>query len=292
MAQSDPTLLNVLLVDDDLDDGTLILEMIKDGLGTQFTFTQATSLREAFTLFQQSTFDILLLDLDLPQSLGLDTLRQLRQAHPSSAILILSGLEDEALAVQAVQNGAQDYLIKGQVNSHALSRAIRYAVERHRVHEQVTYQAHYDHLTGLANRGLFHERLHYALARCNRNDTAIALLFLDLDQFKAINDTFGHAYGDMVLKTVASRLKKCIREVDTGVRMGGDEFAILLDEISSVENVGMIAQRLIDLVSQPMMVQDHELHVTCSIGATIYPWDCAKAQDLLKHSDTAMYRAK
>ena len=292
MAHTSPIVLNILVVDDDVDDRNLIHEMIRDGLGTQFELTQATSLNEALTLLGKSPFDILLLDLDLPHSLGLDTLRQLHQAFPSSAILILSGLEDEALAVQAVQNGAQDYLIKGQVNSQALSRAIRYAVERHRVHEQVAYQAHYDHLTGLANRGLFHERLHYALARCNRNDTAIALLFLDLDQFKAINDTFGHAYGDIVLKTVANRLKKCIREVDTGVRMGGDEFAILLDEISSVENVSVIAQRLIDLVAQPMMIQDHELHITCSIGATIYPWDCATAQDLLKHSDTAMYRAK
>ncbi len=285
-------MLNILVIDDNPEDGNATQAMLKEGLGTQFECTQATMISDALKYVKEQTFDIILLDLMLPDSLGLDTLRQFRQTNPCAAILIVSGLQDEALAVQAVQYGAQDYLIKGQVNSHTLSRAIRYAVERHRVQEQITYQAHYDHLTGLANRGLFHERLHYALARCNRNDTAIAVLFLDLDHFKNINDTFGHEYGDSVLKTVASRLKKCIREVDTGVRMGGDEFAVLLDQVQSVEDVGNIAQRLLDLLSEPIVLENHELHITGSVGVTIYPWDCANAADLLKHSDTAMYRAK
>ena len=285
-------MLKILIVDKDPQDRTLTFEMLARGLGNELDISYARQMSEALNLFEQETFQIILLDLELPDSLGLDSLRQLRQIHPSAPVLILSRLQDEALAVQAVQNGAQDYLIKGQINSQALTRAIRYAIERHRVHEQVTYQAHYDQLTGLANRGLFYERLHYSLARCHRNDTAIALLFLDLDHFKAINDTFGHEYGDTLLKTVASRLKKCIREVDTGVRMGGDEFAILLDEISSVEDVGTIAQRTLDLIAQPIVTQDRELHVTGSLGVTIYPWDCANAHDLLKHSDAAMYRAK
>ncbi len=285
-------MLKILLVDDDIEDSTSTRNMLTEGFDTQCEIRCAKSMSESLQLVEEESFEIILLDLELPDSTGLDTLRQLRQTHPGAAVLIISGLQDEALAVQAVQNGAQDYLIKGQINSQALSRAIRYAIERHRVQEQVTYQAHYDHLTGLANRGMFYERLHYSLARCHRNDSAIALLFIDLDHFKAINDTFGHDYGDDILKTVAIRIKKCIREVDTGVRMGGDEFAILLDQISSVEDVGTVAQRLLALIAQPMVVHDHELHVTCSIGVTIYPWDCAKAQDLLKHSDTAMYRAK
>ena len=285
-------MLKILLVDDDIEDSTSTRNMLTEGFDTQCEIRCAKSMSESLQLVEEESFEIILLDLELPDSTGLDTLRQLRQTHPGAAVLIISGLQDEALAVQAVQNGAQDYLIKGQINSQALSRAIRYAIERHRVQEQVTYQAHYDHLTGLANRGMFYERLHYSLARCHRNDSAIALLFIDLDHFKAINDTFGHDYGDDILKTVAIRIKKCIREVDTGVRMGGDEFAILLDQISSVEDVGTVAQRLLALIAQPMVVHDHELHVTCSIGVTIYPWDFAKAQDLLKHSDTAMYRAK
>ncbi|GJL48889.1 MAG: hypothetical protein NPIRA01_01160 [Nitrospirales bacterium] len=285
-------MLNILVIDDNMADVRITHEMLKEGLGTQFTFSHASCVGEARTYLEDQSFDMILLDLNLPDSMALDTLRELRQTHASAATLIMSGLQDEALAIQAVRNGAQDYLIKDHINSHALSRAIRYAVERHRVQEQVTHQAHYDHLTGLANRGLFYERLHYALARCHRNDAAIALLFLDLDHFKAINDTFGHEYGDIVLKTVANRLRKCIREVDTGVRMGGDEFAVLLDEVVSVDDVGTIAQRLLNLITQPMVILDHELHITGSVGMTIYPWDCAKAQDLLKHSDTAMYRAK
>ncbi|GJL56358.1 MAG: hypothetical protein NPIRA02_34900 [Nitrospirales bacterium] len=285
-------MLNILVIDDNIADVHLTHEMLKEGLGTQFTFSHASEVCIARTYMQNQTFDIILLDLNLPDSIALDTLRELRQTHARAATLIMSGLQDEALAVQAVQSGAQDYLIKGQINSQALSRAIRYAVERHRAQEQVTHQAHYDHLTGLANRGLFYERLHYALARCHRNDAAIALLFLDLDHFKTINDTFGHESGDQVLKTVAGRLRKCIREVDTGVRMGGDEFAVLLDEVVSVDDVGTIAERILNLIAQPMVVLERELHITGSVGVTIYPWDCATAQDLLKHSDTAMYRAK
>ena len=170
--------------------------------------------------------------------------------------------------------------------------AIRYAMERHRATQRITELAHYDHLTGLANRGLFYERLNCAVARCNRNDMAMALLFLDLDHFKAINDRLGHECGDSLLKTVAARIKKCIREIDTGVRLGGDEFAILLEQIVSVEDIGTVAERILQLLAQPIIVQHHQLQITASLGITIYPWDSANPQDLLSHADAAMYRAK
>ena len=285
-------MIKILLLDNECDEGLHIREMLKEGLRHQFITRHVANVTEAFLLLEQEAFDVILLDLQLPDSQGLDSLRQLRKKNPCPAVIILSGLNDETLAVQAVQNGAQDYLIKGQVNSQALARAIRYALERHRAQEQVAHQANYDHLTGLANRGLFYERLNSSLARCHRNDTAIALLFLDLDHFKSINDTFGHEYGDALLKTIGSRLKKCIREVDTGVRMGGDEFAILLDQVSSVEDVGAVAQRILDLIARPIVIHNHEIQVTSSLGITIYPWDCANAHDLMKHSDAAMYRAK
>ena len=285
-------MIKILLIDNDEADCLVVKEILKEGLSETLEIRHVTRVFEAYELGGQESYDVILLDLILPDSQGLDSLRELRRINPTAAVVILSGVMDEALAVQAVQNGAQDYLVKNQINSHALARAIRYAIERHRAHEQIAYQANYDHLTGLANRGLFHERLNYALAQCNRNGSAIALMFMDLDQFKAINDTFGHEYGDTILKTIANRLKNCIREVDTGVRLGGDEFAILLDQISSPENVATVAQRILNLVAQPIFFHDRELFVTGSLGITIYPWDCTNAQDLLKYSDTAMYCAK
>jgi len=285
-------MIKLLLVEDNHQEALRINNMLKEGLQNQFTLEQRLSVSEALDLVQQQTFQAIILDLHLPEGQSFESIPQFIQYCPEAPILILSGVEDEEQAIRAVKSGAQDYLIKGQTSSSTLCRAIRYAMERHRATQRITQLAHYDHLTGLANRGLFYERLNCAVARCNRNDMAMALMFLDLDHFKAINDTLGHECGDSLLKTVATRIKKCIREIDTGVRLGGDEFAVLLEQIISVEDVAAVAQRILQLLAQPIIVNHHQLQVTGSIGITIYPWDSANPQELLSHADAAMYRAK
>ncbi len=285
-------MIKILLVEDDHDEALMITKMLQEGLQNQFTLEQCYSVDDALELVRHESFQAIILDLHLPEGQSFDSIPQFIQYCPGAPILILSSVEDEEQAIKAVKSGAQDYLIKGQTNSATLSRAIRYAMERHRATQRITQMAHYDHLTGLANRGLFYERLNCAVARCNRNDMAMALIFLDLDQFKEINDTFGHECGDSLLKTVATRLKKCIREIDTGVRLGGDEFAVLLEQIMSVEDVALVAERILELLAQPMIVNHHQLQITGSLGITIYPWDSANPQELLSHADAAMYRAK
>ena len=285
-------MIKLLLVADDHQEALTINNMLKEGLQNQFTMEQSLSVTEALDLVQRQSFQAIILDLHLPEGQSFESIPQFIQYCPGAPILILSGVEDEEQAILAVKSGAQDYLIKGQTSSSTLCRAIRYAMERHRATQRITQLAHYDHLTGLANRGLFYERLNCAVARCNRNDMAIALMFLDLDHFKAINDTLGHECGDSLLKTVATRIKKCIREIDTGVRLGGDEFAVLLEQIVSVEDVAAVAQRILQLLAQPIIVNHHQLQITGSIGVTIYPWDSANPQELLSHADAAMYRAK
>lgn len=285
-------MIKLLLVEDDQQEALVITNMLKEGLQNQFVLEQRRSISEALTLVQQQSFQAMILDSHLPEGQSFASIPQFIQYCPEAPILILSGVEDEEQAIHAVKSGAQDYLIKGQTSSPTLCRAIRYAMERHRATQRITQLAHYDHLTGLANRGLFYERLNCAVARCHRNDMAMALMFLDLDHFKEINDTLGHECGDSLLKTVATRIKKCIREIDTGVRLGGDEFAILLEQIISVEDVGAIAERILQLLAQPIIVQHHQLQITASLGITIYPWDSANPQELLSHADAAMYRAK
>ncbi len=285
-------MIKLLLVADDHQEALTINNMLKEGLQNQFTLEQCLSVSEALDLVQHQSFQAIILDLHLPEGQSFESIPQFIQYCPGAPILILSGVEDEEQAILAVKSGAQDYLIKGQTSSSTLCRAIRYAMERHRATQRITQLAHYDHLTGLANRGLFYERLNCAVARCNRNDMAMALMFLDLDHFKAINDTLGHECGDSLLKTVATRLKKCIREIDTGVRLGGDEFAVLLEQIISVEDVAAVAQRILKLLAQPIIVNHHQLQITGSLGVTIYPWDSANPQELLSHADAAMYRAK
>lgn len=285
-------MIKLLLVEDDHKEALMINNMLKEGLQNQYTLEQRLSVSEALDLAQRQSFQAIILDLHLPEGKTFESIPQFIQYCPEAPILVLSGVEDEAQAILAVKSGAQDYLIKGQTSSSTLCRAIRYAIERHRATQRITQLAHYDHLTGLANRGLFYERLNCAVARCNRNDMAMALMFLDLDHFKAINDTLGHECGDSLLKTVATRLKKCIREIDTGVRLGGDEFAVLLEQIVSVEDVAAVAQRVLQLLAQPIIVNHHQLQITGSLGITIYPWDSANPQELLTHADAAMYRAK
>ncbi len=285
-------MIKLLLVADDHQEALTINNMLKEGLQNQFTMEQSLSVTEALDLVQHQSFQAIILDLHLPEGQSFESIPQFIQYCPGAPILILSSVEDEEQAILAVKSGAQDYLIKGQTSSSTLCRAIRYAMERHRATQRITQLAHYDHLTGLANRGLFYERLNCAVARCNRNDMAMALMFLDLDHFKAINDTLGHECGDSLLKTVATRIKKCIREIDTGVRLGGDEFAVLLEQIVSVEDVAAVAQRILQLLAQPIIVNHHQLQITGSLGVTIYPWDSANPQELLSHADAAMYRAK
>ena len=285
-------MISLLLVEDNPKEASVIKNMLKEGLQNQFTLTHSRSLSNALDLIQQNQFQAIILDSHLPDGKSFESIPQFLQFCPDAPILILSSVEEEDQAIQAVKSGAQDYLIKGQTSSSTLCRAVRYAMERQRATQRITQLAHYDHLTGLANRGLFYERLNCAVARCHRNDTAIALMFLDLDHFKDINDTLGHDCGDSLLKTVAARIKKCIREIDTGVRLGGDEFAVLLEQIVSIEDVASIAQRILQLLAQPVIIKQHQLHVTGSLGITIYPWDSANPQELLSHADAAMYRAK
>ncbi|MFH1090202.1 MAG: EAL domain-containing protein, partial [Pseudomonadota bacterium] len=158
--------------------------------------------------------------------------------------------------------------------------------------EKIKYQAEHDPLTGLPNRALFYDRLTMTLARAHRNKEMAALLFLDLDNFKNINDSLGHALGDLLLRQVAERLKFCVREEDTVARLGGDEFTIILPEIHSRREVGQAARRIIEAMAAPVEISGQELHIGISIGVTTYPLDGDDSETLVKNADMAMYKAK
>jgi diguanylate cyclase (GGDEF)-like protein len=152
--------------------------------------------------------------------------------------------------------------------------------------------AYYDTLTGLPNRVLFYDRLKHSIDKSKRSSTKLAVLFLDLDNFKEINDSLGHHIGDEVLKVVSKRLEKKIRQSDSLARLGGDEFTLLLEDLKELSNIGDIAKVLIQTVSEPIQIQEHELYVTVSIGISLYPDDGTDTDALLKCADAAMYSAK
>jgi diguanylate cyclase (GGDEF)-like protein/PAS domain S-box-containing protein len=163
---------------------------------------------------------------------------------------------------------------------------------RRQAEERVHHLAHYDELTGLPNRSMFNQRLTHALAQARRHDKPLAILFIDLDRFKNLNDTLGHQAGDRVLKQVAERLRGCLREGDTVGRLGGDEFVVLIEEMAQPMQVAAVAQKIIAAVAQPFILDAHEFHITASIGISTYPDDSEDMQGLLKNADISMYRAK
>ena len=169
---------------------------------------------------------------------------------------------------------------------------LRDITERKKTEAQTYKRAHYDALTGLPNRALFNDRLRQALNVAKRDKSRLALMFLDLNKFKPINDTYGHDVGDLVLKKVAMHLQKCVRESDTVSRIGGDEFILLLPTIETPEDAILVADKALHAISQPFELQGHKLQFSASIGIAVYPEHGNTAKALTKHADTAMYYAK
>jgi diguanylate cyclase (GGDEF)-like protein len=170
--------------------------------------------------------------------------------------------------------------------------SFRDITKRKQAEERLHYLANFDPLTGLPNRTLFSDRLSQALQRASWHKRSVAVLFLDLDRFKNINDTLGHAFGDLVLKNVSERLTACVREGDTVARLGGDEFVLILDNLAQEEDTRLIAQKVLSALSSPFSVEGHEFFITTSIGIALSPNDGNTYESLIKNADTAMYRAK
>lgn len=285
-------MIKLLLVEDNPTDAQLARDLFAESSGDQFDLVHVNTLSEALRRLSRERFEAVLLDLSLPDTKGLDTVTQMLATSPGVPIVILSGWDDEAVGLQAVRKGAQDFLVKGQGNGAILARAVRYAIERKRAEDRLAYLAQHDSLTGLANRFLFRDRLQQAIARSRRTNQLVGLLLLDLDGFKAVNDTLGHECGDRLLRVVAERLYSCVREVDTVCRLGGDEFTVLLEDVSSAPDLATVAGRILDSISKPFSLDGHQATVGVSVGITVFPIDNQEIDGLLKHADAAMYRAK
>jgi len=412
--------LKFLVIEDDPGDFGLIGAYVKQampGLGGGLTpVVWAKTLAEGIDAVLHDTPDVVLLDLSLPDSSGLATVQAMRAALPDTPMIVLTGFDDNALAIAALEAGAQDYLVKGHFEHDALERAVRHArvrqklesrlrlfevalnsaangivitapdstiewanrafsrlagysleealarkpselvksgkhdqlfyqrmwetilagqiwqgeitnrrkdgtlydeeltispvtdangtiqhfvaikqdiTERRAAAERVRYLAHHDVLTDLPNRALLTDRLRQALARVRRDRGMLAVMFLDLDNFKPVNDVLGHDIGDQLLKQVAIRLTDCMqRESDTVSRIGGDEFVILLAQIEDIHDCVVMAEKVLDTLSQTFRVAPHIIDISASIGIAVYPRHGEDAHVLQQNADIAMYQAK
>jgi diguanylate cyclase (GGDEF)-like protein len=386
----------MLLVEDNPGDARLFREMFIEAGARNTNLTIVGSMAEAVKHLSEQPCDMILLDLGLPDAQGMDVVRRARAAAPHVPLVVLTGLDDESIAAQALQEGAQDYLIKGQIDPRSLLRAMHYAVERKTMEDalfvekeraQVTLdcigdavictdiagnitflnlvaekmtgwrrqeaagvpmanvlrimdattreivpnpmdmavdrdcvhlpsnsilirrdgfetpiedsvapihdrEGRADFLTGLPNRMLLSDRVNQVISLAQRHGKKVAILFLDLDGFKHINDSLGHAVGDQLLQSITQCLVDCVRGSDTVSRQGGDEFVILLSEVEHSEDAAITARRMLNAVAEVHPVGVHNLHITTSIGLSVYPDDGQDAETLIKNADTAMYQAK
>ena len=281
----------VLLIEDNPGDARLIELMLAEDPESPFRLSCVDRLSRGLEALAAEKPGLVLLDLSLPDSHGLETFDKVYAHSPTVPIIVLTGNDDQMVALNAVKTGAQDYLVKGKLDRELLVRAMQYSIERKRYQEQLEHQANYDALTGLPNRNLLHDRLKQAVY-AQRHARSIAVVFIDLDHFKFINDSLGHSAGDKLLQEMADRLRATVRDGDTVSRLGGDEFIRVLNAQQNEDIIVRAMQRIIGEVGKPVTIDGQELTVTCSAGISLYPQDGPDVDTLLKNADAAMYRAK
>jgi diguanylate cyclase (GGDEF)-like protein len=284
--------IRVLLIEDNPGDARLIREALSDSGAAAIQIDTASNLAEGFAALDQGSRDVVLLDLSLPDSQGLDTVSRTRAHSPETPIVVLSGLNDEDTAVQAVREGAQDYLVKGEADGNLLMRSIRYAIERHRMQAALRILSLVDELTGLYNRRGFMTLAEHQVKLSQRKKTGFYLIFADLDGMKAINDTHGHPAGDMALTDTANLLTETFRGSDIIARMGGDEFAIITID-SNNNSAEAIEQRLQRRVAAFNDTRRRPYCLSLSVGVVHYdPQTPTPIPELLDAADKLMYAQK
>ncbi len=284
--------INILLVEDNPADRRLVAERLSNQSEGRFHLVYAGSIGEALRALTQNEISIILLDLQLPDCRNLESLTKIHVAASGIPIVVLSEIEDEILALQALQLGAQDFLVKWHTNGYLLVRAVQYALERKQVEEQLYHLAHHDALTGLPNRKYFYDQFRQALAMARRHNRPLAIMFLDMGNFKKINDSLGHHCGDLLLQMVGKRLAGCVREVDCLARIGGDEFIIAFTDMTNPEDATAAANKVLEIFTEPFLIEGHKLYARASIGISLYPSDGEDMESLIRNADLAMYRAK
>ncbi|MGS0753546.1 putative bifunctional diguanylate cyclase/phosphodiesterase [Roseateles sp. GG27B] len=308
-----------ILVVDDEPANLLAMEALLDESGIEFV--GAASGAQALRHLLEREFALILLDVNMPGLDGYETAALIRARHASAHIPIIfvtAGGSDSARMLKAYQSGAADYVFK-PFDPIVLRSKIAVFVALYRAAElkrraaeleagnrrleadlarnlhlsvQLAHQASHDHLTDLPNRFLFEEILHETLALSQRSGRRAAVAFIDLDHFKFINDSYGHAVGDEVLKEAGRRLRAAVRASDVVARIGGDEFVVMLTEFVLWEESVLVAEKILGAFALPFEAGGHELKVSPSIGLALYPDDGDSAASLLKRADIAMYRAK
>jgi len=286
----------ILIVDDQETNVQLLEQMLRGAGYLRITSTQDP--HAVCALHRANHYDLILLDLRMPGMDGFQVMESLKEIETDDYLPVLAVTAEPAHKLRALQEGAKDFVSKPFDLAEVLMR-VHNMLEVRLLHEaarnygkMLEALALNDPLTGLANRRLLADRMSMALVHARRNKSAMAVVYLDLDGFKQINDTLGHGAGDILLKMVAGRLVESVRAEDTVARLGGDEFIIALWHVSGIDYAATVASRAIEAVSQPYDIEGNTVSITISAGVSIYPDHGEDAETLIKSADLALYDAK
>lgn len=293
--------LKLLLVDDDKIDRMRYQRILSKSTKFKYIFGEASSAQQGIELYLNKAIDCVLLDYLMPDMHGLDFIKKIKQhtSEPLKPIIMLTGEGDERVAVGALKEGVVDYLVKDNITPESLEQAICDAIAEHKLtikakknQHKLKEQAQKDPLTNLLNRRAFNDIAHHLLLNAERHKAILAFLFIDLDGFKAVNDTHGHIVGDFLIKEVAARLNQTVRKGDVIARIGGDEFAIILNRVKSTNASQAIANKIINHISKEYKIDELIIRISTSIGIAHFPHTANNLTDLMKCADHALYQAK
>lgn len=296
----------LLIVEDDLSSAKLLCELLEPLDSPKFTIRHVTTAREACEILELRGADVVLLDLGLPDAVDLEALQRLRDCVSEIPVIVLTGRADEAMALQALSWGAEDYLLKGYVDAASLIRSLRYAIERHRnvrdlahltrqlemANESLERLTLLDPLTDVMNRRGLQQALSREIRNLQRSVGEVAVLLVDVDDFKSVNERLGHAVGDVALKEIARRLQAAVRAVDYVGRLGGDEFMLLLPEADAAEVVRIAERVRLSLATTIIQHSSGTITLTACVAVVMLTVETPSIDELLSRMHELLMRSK
>ncbi len=287
--------IQILLVDDSPDDREYFHQLISDVESVELEVDETDNASDALEKLIVGNYDCAIVDYNMPGYNGKWLVQEMSRRGIRTASIILTGGGNERIAVETLKCGTQDYLCKSDVSTSMLERSIVESLANKSQQMSLLQRANYDSLTGVRNREHFMEAIENACSKAERFNRHFAVLYLDLDNFKEINDSFGHAAGDAALRTFATQLGYCARSYDTIARLGGDEFVMLLEELEGdgLLSAIRIAKRILEkMQSTPVECGTMRFSMSASIGISLFPQISSSKEQLIEHADMAMYIAK
>ncbi len=282
----------VLLVEGDKEAAAAVWNALEHGGGHRFTVESVATLAEAEAELAGSSFQAVLTEVELADAQGSECIRRLQTVAPDVPIVVLTRGKKPMSGAEALRLGAQDFLTRADLGMVPLDRALHFAIVRKQSERRLAHLALHDLLTGLANRDLFQERLSRTLARSRRRRESFAVVLVDVDRFKSINEGLGQDGGDAVLVEVARRLQTLVESSDTVARLGPDEFALVLENAPSPSDCARMAGRILEDIKSPILLKQAEISVTASVGIAMFPENGDGVTDLLASAETALLQAK